>query len=271
MGEVKAMTWRVGAAVSAVFISLSFHVGAGASAFADDQGGLCSPNVIEALHLSTWRPPAPHGFHEFRENVTLEAPRDMAMLVVELWGGGGGGGGGSIGSIGTRFDAGSGGGGGASGSYARGTFAAIPARRYTLIVGRGGPGGASAGRSVATAGQDGGDSYVCDAGALVLRARGGSGGQPSPGSTKAGAKGRGSLPELAPRIVATTLLKPGEDGHDGSMSLFDSPGSGGVGGRTVVGSIKPTEAWGGDGAGGGWPESRGDGKRGGEGSIILAW
>ena len=256
--------------MAGAFVGLSLHLGAVASAFADD-GGLCAPASIQALRLSTWRPPTPHGFHEFRESTVLELPREMGTLVVELWGGGGGGGGGSIGHGGSAIDNGSGGGGGASGSYARGAMAGSPARRYTLIVGQSGLGGTSEGPAVATAGQDGGDSYLCEADRLLVWAPGGSGGQASVGETKAGARGRGHLPELAPQIMDTTLLRQGEDGRDGLTQLFDSPGSGGAGGRPVVGSLKPLEAWGGDGAPGAWSEPRGDGKRGGGGSIILAW
>jgi hypothetical protein len=146
----------------------------------------------------------------FTNSGTWEVAKDGFVDVLVVGGGGGGGGGGDNGS----------GGGGAGGVIFREAYP-VTAGNYTVIVGTGGPGGASHTED----GYDGGNSCFGSLHALGggggARAGGGNGYHGGSGGGGAGNRGGGT----------------GRQGMDGGCSTNAAPayGGGGGGGHTVAG------------------------------------
>ena len=264
----------LGLATSAVAVLLFSASVEGRPATAAESPLYCGASASGVPDPSPWRLPTSHGIHEFRESVVVTFPAGMSSVTLELWGGGGGGGGGSRGepgSTGPLPRSGSGGGGGAGGSYSRLVLEVKRGVSYKFSVGAPGRGGAGQDVGAALAGEDGGETYACEGDGLVAWARGGAGGSPSLNRSTAGAGGRGRIPELSARTLASVLIRQGRDGRDGLTALFESPGRGGEGGSAIAGSITPIGASGGDGGPGGYSEAGGAGRPGGIGTIILVW
>jgi hypothetical protein len=263
---------RSGVAVSA---AIAFAV-ARAGVWAQGATEVEKPTTIcEALSgerttsLPVWRPPGDtaHGIHEFDGSARLDVP-NSPTITLELWGGGGGGGGGSDE---TYTEGGAGGGGGAGGAYSRTAIAARPDHRYTLIVGRGGRGGAGGQPSLpAGAGQDGGDSFMCDDERLLLLSPGGNGGGAALTNNRGGQGGRGR--DATGSNAAAAIHRAGHDGANGDRPLFEYRGWGGRGGRVQVGTVESAVGVGGAGGAGAMrPDRAGDGMPGGPGHAIVTW
>jgi hypothetical protein len=222
----------------------------------------CAAGTGTAPTVPTWSPSAttPHGVHLFLSTTEIRLPSGPSSAQVELWGGGGGGGGGADDSF---SEGGPGGGGGASGAYLRGTINVAPGRAYRLVVGTGGRGG-DTGRD----GQDGSASAVCDGENALLQAPGGHGGL----GAQSGHEGAGGRATDADVDAANALERPGRSGGAGTQPLFRFNGSGGRGGSSVSGTIRPQGSSGGNGGAGGMrPQPAGRGADGGAGSIIVTW
>lgn len=152
---------------------------------------------------------------------TVTSPGDATYLVVA-----GGGGGGSLG-----------GGGGAAGGMRTGTFTAMAAAGYAVVVGAGGAGGVAN----TSAGTTGSDSSV---NGITSLGGGGGGGAPSVGTAgKNGGSGGGGAYGNA--TAGTGTVGQGSDGGAGGAS----GGGGGGGGAGAVGGAYGGSVGGNGGAG----------------------
>ena len=214
----------------------------------------------------------PHGIREFTESGSFEIPPGVYQIVVEVWGAGGGGGGGAGAAVGAG--PGGGGGGGGSGAYVRGAVAVTPGEMYVVSLGTAGRGGRGERKHVTSPepGTTGGDSSLRIGTRTVLTAPGGQGGKtPRRLSSRGASRGvGGSLTSPDP----SSLFRPGRSGGDGQNGGNPDMGltPGGVGGRSVVGTIVPLGSFGGAGGKGGFfGEGGDDGLDGGRGVAIISW
>jgi fibronectin-binding autotransporter adhesin len=114
---------------------------------------------------------------------TFTVPACVTSIDVECWGAGGGGGGNSTAANGAA--------GGGGGAYSKRTISVTAGATYTLVVGASGAGGADVGSGT---GGTGGDSYfTTSVGAVLVLAKGGSGGTFSGTGGIGGAGGAASL------------------------------------------------------------------------------
>lgn len=158
------------------------------------------------------------------------APEGVTEVTAEVWGAGGGGGGQNLAS--------DGGGGGGGGGYSRSTLTVVPLQIYSASVGQSGSGG------VGVAGTNGGDTWFSSS--LILLAKGGTSGSPSPGIPPSGglggqaAAGIGNVKFSGGNGGRGRDSATGRGGPGGSSAGTDANGTSGPNPWTTVTAATPT-------------------------------
>lgn len=198
---------------------------------------------------------APTGERIFTQDASFTVPAGVTTVEIEAWGAGGGGGGSGV----TWLPVGQpwrGGGGGGAGEYIHVKQVSVaPGDVLSVVVGATGGAGGSGGEDN-DPGVSGRPSIVTLAGAVLVRANGGSGG--AAGGTDTGMFGAGGT---GGQINDGDLIlqEPGENGTSGTSDPYTP--SGGTGGAANNGGNN----YGGDGG------VKADGTAGGPGKVKFIW